>query len=148
MQIILKEDIRHLGEAGDVVVVKDGYARNYLIPRDLAVRADTSNMKQLEHERRMLRARRARQHKAAQGIASEIDGLVLTFHVQTGEEDKMFGSVTSHDVERRLSELGHTVERRLLGMDQALHSVGVYEVPLFLHSDVEARLRLWVLPAE
>lgn len=148
MKIILKEDIRHLGQAGDTVEVKDGYARNYLIPRDLAVRADRSNLKQLEHERRMLVARRERQRKLAEQRAGTLDGLTLTFHVQTGDEDKMFGSITSHDVERQLKEAGHDVERRLLAMDRAFHSVGVYLVPVYLHSEVQARVKVWVLPAE
>ncbi len=148
MQIILKEDIRHLGNAGDVLTVKDGYARNFLIPRDLAVYADPKNLKRLDHERRLLMARRERQHKAAKEVAGVLDGVRLTFHVQTGEDDKMFGSVTSHDLQTRLAELGHDVERHLLGMEQPLRSVGAYLLPVYLHSDVEARLVVWVLPSE
>ena len=148
MHIILKEDIRHLGNAGEVVSVKDGYARNYLIPRDLAVRADTSNLRRLEHERRLLIARREKLHKTAEQNATSVDGAVLTFAVQTGEDDKMFGSVTSHDVETKLAEAGYTVERRLLGMDQPFRSVGVYRLPIFFHSDVQAQIRVWVLPTE
>lgn len=148
MQIILKEDIRHLGDAGDVVHVKDGYARNFLIPRDLAVFADPKNLKQLEHERRLLVAKRERQRRGALDLAGSMDQVRLAFHVQTGEDDKMFGSVTSHDVQTQLTELGHTVDRRLIGMPHALRSVGVYRVPVYLHSDVEAVLVVWVLPAE
>lgn len=148
MQIILKDDIRTLGNAGEVVTVKDGYARNYLIPRDLAVRADPKNLKRLDHERRVLMAQRERRRKAAQSIAATLDGTRLTFHVQTGEDDKMFGSVTSHDVETKLTELGHVVDRRRMGMDQAFHSVGVYTLDVFLHSDVRAQVIVWVLPTE
>ena len=148
MQIILTEDIRHLGNAGEVVTVKDGYGRNYLIPRDLAVHADPKNLKQLDHERRLLTARRERQRKSAFEAAGTLDGVTLTFHVQTGEDDKMFGSVTSHDVHAKLTELGHVVDRRLLGMDQTLRSVGAYLVPVYLHGDIEAQLVVWVLPTE
>ena len=148
MQIILKEDVRTLGNAGEVVTVKDGYARTYLIPRDLAVHADPKNLKRLEHERRVLMAQRVRRRKAAESVAATLDGTRLTFHVQTGEDDKMFGSVTSHDVETQLTELGHVVDRRRMGMEQPFHSVGVYTLNVFLHSDVQARVTVWVLPTE
>jgi len=146
MKIILKEDVRHLGRAGDVIDVKDGYARNYLIPRQIAAHADTANMKRLDHERRMLLAHREKQRKEALKTVDAIDGVTLVFEVQTGEYDKMFGSITTHDIERKLEEMGKSVERRLLGLDSPIRSVGGYRVPVHLLSDVQAQLRVWVLP--
>jgi large subunit ribosomal protein L9 len=147
MKVILREDDKKLGKAGDVVVVKDGYARNYLFPRDLAVRADAGQMKRLEHERKILRDRAEKQNKEARLVADQIEKASCTISVQVGEEDKIFGAVTAMDIAEQLAKEGITLDKKDIHLEEPIKSLGVFTVPVKLGPEVEAGLKVWVVKA-
>ena len=147
MKVILRENDTKLGKAGDVVEVKDGYAHNYLIPRNLAVRADAGHMKRLEHERKILRDREEKHAKQARDLAEKINTTSCTIPVQVGEEDRIFGSVTAIDIVDSLSKEGVEVERKSIHLEEPIKSLGVFTVPVKLGPDVEAKLKVWVVKA-
>jgi len=147
MKIILREDDLKLGKAGDVVEVKDGYASNYLIPRNLAVRADVSHMKQLEHERKVLRDRKDKKLKSVNLLAEQIGKISCTISVQVGEEDKIFGSVTTMDIAEALAKEGVEIDKKIIHLEEQIKSLGVFTVPIKLGHEVEAKLKVWVVKA-
>ena len=112
VQVILRDDVANLGKIGDVVRVKPGYARNFLIPRGLAVDANPKNLRVLEHQKRVIAAKAEREHKTAEAVARRVQGVKLTVRVRAGEEGRLFGSVTNMDIERLLAEKGVQVDRR------------------------------------
>ncbi|MSR05758.1 MAG: 50S ribosomal protein L9 [Gemmatimonadetes bacterium] len=145
MDIILKADVTHLGKAGDVLKVKDGYARNYLIPRGLANEA-TETAKRLYNEGAK---RRATQGAAAQATAEELaarlGGVELTFTAKAGEGDKLFGSVTAGDIGAKLAEKGFTIDKRDIELEEPIRAVGAFKVPVRLHPAVRAEVRVSVV---
>ncbi|MCY4487791.1 MAG: 50S ribosomal protein L9 [Deltaproteobacteria bacterium] len=145
MEVVLKEDIENLGHMGDVVKVKDGYARNYLLPRGLVVRADKKSLKALEHEQRMIAQSRERLNKEAQGISEQLSRVSLEFTVKTGEEGRLFGSVTNMDIEKALKEQGVDVERRRILLETPIKSVGEYDVPIRLRPEVTPSIKVKVM---
>ncbi|MDE0034405.1 MAG: 50S ribosomal protein L9 [Deltaproteobacteria bacterium] len=145
MEVVLKEDIENLGHMGDVVKVKDGYARNYLLPRGLVVLANNKNLKALEHEQRMISQRRERLTKEAQGISDKLAGVSLEFTAKVGEEGRLFGSVTTMDIEKALKEQGFEVERRRIVLDAPIKNVGDYEVPIRLRPEVTPSIKVKVM---
>ena len=145
MEVVLKEDIENLGHMGDVVKVKDGYARNYLLPRGLVVLANKKNLKALEHEQRMIAQRRERLTKEAQGISAKLAGVSLEFTAKVGEEGRLFGSVTSMDIEKALKEKGHDVERRRIVLHEPIKQVGEYEIPIRLRPEVMPSIKVKVV---
>lgn len=148
MEIILKRTVENLGDAGEIVDVKPGYARNYLIPQGLALRATTSNRRRLEEERRhSLRAEERAKEKADE-LAQQIEGRSLTFTVLAGEEGKLFGSVTSADIAEELEEEGVTVDRRKIVLEEPIKELGVYRVPVDLHPEVRPEVKVWVVAEE
>ena len=147
MKVILREDVKRLGSAGDVVEVKDGYARNYLVPRNLAVRADAGHMRQLEHEKKVLHEKREKMLKGARKLAETINKTSCTISVQAGEEDKLFGSVTSIDIAEALSKEGVEIDKKHIQLEEPIKSLGVFVVPIKITSEVEARLKVWVVRA-
>ena len=145
MEVVLKEDIENLGHMGDVVKVKDGYARNYLLPRGLVVLANKKNLKALEHEQRMIGQRRERLTKEAQGVGEKLAGVSLEFAAKVGEEGRLFGSVTTMDIEKALKEQGFEVERRRIVLDAPIKNVGDYEVPIRLRPEVMPSIKVKVV---
>lgn len=145
MEVVLKEDIENLGHMGDVVKVKDGYARNYLLPRGLVVLANNKNLKALEHEQRMIAQRRERLTKEAQGISGKLAAVSLEFTAKVGEEGRLFGSVTTMDIEKALKEQGFEVERRRIVLDAPIKNVGDYEVPIRLRPEVMPSIKVKVM---
>jgi len=145
MKIILKEDVENLGQPGDVVEVKDGYARNYLIPREFALRATPQNLKIYEQEKKRIEIKRSKDRRDAQAIAEKLQGVSLTATVAVGEEDKVFGSVTSQNVADLLADKGFEVDKRKIQLDEPIKALGVYDVPIKLHSEVEAQIKVWVV---
>ena len=145
MEVVLREDIENLGHMGDVVKVKDGYARNYLLPRGLVVLANNKNLKALEHEQRMIGQRRERLTKEAQGISDKLAGVSLEFTAKVGEEGRLFGSVTTMDIEKALKEQGFEVERRRIVLDAPIKNVGNYEVPIRLRPEVMPSIKVKVM---
>ncbi len=145
MDVILREDVDKLGAAGDVVSVKDGYARNYLLPRGLAYPATDGNRRRLEAEHQS-RARRADADRAeASEVATRLEAVSLSFTMKAGEGDKLFGSVTSHDVAERLKAEGFAVDKKAVELPEPIKALGVYKVPVRLHPDVKPEVRVWVV---
>lgn len=145
MQVVLREDVVNLGEMGDVVRVRDGYARNYLLPQGLVVVANKKNLKALEHEKRMIGQHKEQLIKQAQGMSDQLAGVTLDFAVKVGEEGKLFGSVTNQDIERALKAQGFAVERRKILLDEPIKMVGEYEVPVKLGPEVTPSIKIRVV---
>ncbi len=145
MQVILKENVEKLGSEGDVVAVADGYARNYLIPRKLAIQATEKNRRSLEHEKRVETDLAAKEKKEAEKLAGELSNLSCTIRMQAGENDRLFGSVTSLDIAAALEEQGIEIDRRKIVLDEPLKELGVFTVPAKIHPDVMADIKVWVV---
>ncbi len=144
MQIILQEDIDKLGHRGDIVTVKPGYARNFLLPRKLAVEATTGNMKALERIRTSLAKKTATELEAAQKQAALINGVALHFTRKTGENDQLFGSVTSADVAEGLNAQGFKIDKRQVHLGEAFRALGEYPVTIKVFRDVTAEVKVFV----
>ncbi len=148
VQLILKEDVEHLGSAGEVVDVKPGYARNYLLPQGLALEATDGNLKRLQEERRRVEEAAEREKERAQELATELTDASVTFSVRAGEEGQLFGSVTASDIAGRLKEQGLDVEERWIELEEPIKQLGVYTVTVDLHSEVRPGLKVWVVSEE
>ena len=146
MEVILREDIANLGKMGEVVRVRDGYARNYLLPRKLVLLANKKNLKSFEHQKRLVADQRGRVLKQAQTLADQLAALSLVFPVKAGQEGKLFGSVTSIDVEKALKAKGFEVERRKIHLADPIKTLGDYEVAVRLASDVQVNVKISVVP--
>ncbi|HSB05958.1 MAG TPA: 50S ribosomal protein L9 [Thermodesulfobacteriota bacterium] len=145
MQVILLEDISSLGKTGDLVKVSDGYGRNYLIPQKKAILATEKNLKALEHQKRLVQHRVSKARKDVQKLAQEIGSLSCTFAKPVGESGKLFGSVTTMEIEAYLKENGIDVDRKKIHLEEPIKSVGMYTVPIRLHPEVIAHLKVWVV---
>ena len=146
MKLILKNAVANLGEAGDVVQVKDGYGRNYLLPQGLAYAASEANMLRLEQEQTKAEERSRRDFLEARRRASQLEGMSLTFQVRAGEDGKLFGSVTNVEIAERANggDLDFELDRRTLVMDEPLKLLGVFNVPVRLHAEVEVEIEVRV----
>ena len=147
MQVILRKQVENLGDAGEIVDVKPGYGRNYLIPQGLAYEATDANKRRLEAENARVAAREAETLGDAQKRATQLEGVSLTFHARAGQEGKLFGSITSADIAEKLAEQGIQVERRQIELDEPIKALGVYRIPIRLHADVKPEIRVWVIKA-
>jgi len=145
MQIILTTDVPSLGDAGDLVEVKAGYGANYLIPQGLALPATSSNKNQIEHQRRAISARLARDRQDAEGLAAKLSHLSVTLTRLVGDDDRLFGSVTNKDIASALRDQGHEVDRRKIILETPIKALGVYDVPVKVHRDVIAQIKVWVV---
>ena len=145
MKIILREDYKNLGAAGDVIQVKPGFARNYLIPKKIAYPASPNFMKMLEEEKKQKQQRSLKEKKVAEELAKKFENASVTISVSVGEEDKMFGSVTSQDIAASLKEQGFEIDRRKIQLDEPIKELGIYSVPIKLHTDVVAQIKVWVV---
>jgi large subunit ribosomal protein L9 len=144
MEVILREDVPHLGTIGDIVKVRPGYARNYLLPRGLAALADQRNRGALEHERRLVEEKRRRTVTAAESLAQKLAAARIVITARAGDEGKLFGSVTNIDIERALSEQGLTVERRRIRLDEPIKTLGEHKVPITLTAGVPCEVTVTV----
>lgn len=145
MKVILTKDHETLGEAGDIVKVKDGYARNYLIPRSLGLAATQANTKVYEESKKQKSAKKNREQDHAATIATEISKVSLTASVQVGEDEKVFGAITSQDISKLLSEKGFTIDKRDIILEEPIKALGIYNVAIKVAQDVEAEIKLWVI---
>ena len=145
MQVILREDVDNLGRAGDLVNVADGYGRNFLIPKGLAVLATSRNKRQLEHEKKVIEQHTAKQLKSAEEVKAKLEQLSLTIAKQAGEEGKLFGSVTTKEIAEGLKEEGLEVDRKKIRLEEPIKSLGVYTVEIRLTLDILAALKVWVV---
>ena len=144
VQVILSEEVTNLGRPGDVVKVRAGYARNYLLPRKLAVEADQKNLRAFEHQKRIASRRREAKRTDAMAIKAKIEALSITISARAGEEGKLFGSVTNIDIERAVREQGVDIERRKIVLPEPIKQLGDFTVPVKLDSEVEANLKVTV----
>ncbi len=144
MKVILREDVANLGKSGELVTVKDGFGRNYLLPRKLAVLATEQNVRQLEHERSVITARNAKLKGAAEEQAKKIGSVKAVIRRKVGEQDKLYGSVTALDIAEALASQGQTVDRRMIHLPEPIKATGQYEVELRLHREVVAKIKVEV----
>jgi len=145
MQVILRDRIENLGNAGDVVEVKPGYGRNYLIPKGLAYEATQANVRRIEAERAAQQRRETETLNEARQRAGSIEGVSLTFHARAGQEGKLFGSITSADIADKLAEQGIQIDRRQIELDEPIKALGVTSVPVRLHPQVRPEVKVWVI---
>jgi large subunit ribosomal protein L9 len=145
MKIILKKDIAALGNAGEIVTVKNGYARNYLIPQGFAAMATDGNLRAWEVESKAVARRQQRGQREAQELADKLEKLSITVSVQVGEEEKLFGSVTSQNIADLLAENGYEIDKKKILLEDPIKALGVYDVPVKLHQDVTAMVKVWVV---
>jgi large subunit ribosomal protein L9 len=145
MKIILREDVDHLGTAGEVVNVRNGYARNFLLPRNFAVPATANNIKAFEHERRSLEAKRSKRVKEAEGMKAKLERVSCSIAKKVGEQDKLFGSVTSQDIEKAFAAEGFTIDKKDILLAEPIKALGVYSVPVRVFDDVVANTKIWVV---
>jgi large subunit ribosomal protein L9 len=145
MQLILTQDVDNLGSAGELVNVKSGYGRNYLLPQGLALSATKRNVKRLEHDRAIIERRVARQRSESESLAGRINGMTLQFERLVGEGDKMFGSVTARDLASQLEVAKIDVDPRKINLPEAIKAIGKYEADIKLAGGVVATLKFWVV---
>jgi large subunit ribosomal protein L9 len=145
MQIILRDDLDNLGKSGDVVSVKEGYARNYLLPRGLALKATAGDIKRVEHEKRVIAARTAKLAKTAQAEADKLSKVSVLIARAVGEEDKLYGSVTSRDIAEALQGKGVTVDSKKIHLAEPIKALGDFEVTVKLGRGVNATVKLSVV---
>jgi large subunit ribosomal protein L9 len=145
VQIILRQAVDDLGDIGEVVDVKPGYARNFLIPQGIAYEATDANQKRFEEERRHILERSARDLDRAKAAAERIEGQSVSFTVRAGEEGKLFGSVTASDIAEALAEKGLEVDRHLIRLEEPIKQLGVYRVGVRLHAEVRPEVTVWVI---
>jgi len=148
VEVILRDDVANLGKIGEVVRVKPGYARNFLFPRGLAVEANRRNLRVLEHQKRIIDAKAARERKSAEAVASRLQGLKLLVRARVGEEGRLFGSVTNLDVERLLAEKGFQIERRRIDLAEPIKQLGTVGIVVHVGRDVHVTVELTVEPEE
>jgi large subunit ribosomal protein L9 len=145
VQVILRQAVDDLGDIGEVVDVKPGYARNFLIPQGIAYEATDANQKRFEEERRHILERSARELDRAKAAAERIEGQSVSFNVRAGEEGKLFGSVTASDIAEALGEKGLDVDRHLIRLEEPIKQLGVYKVTVRLHAEVRPEVTVWVV---
>jgi large subunit ribosomal protein L9 len=145
MKVILLENVPSLGKAGDLVKVSDGYGRNYLIPQKKAVIATERSLKVIEHQKRLIQQRMEKVKKDAEKLGQQIENLSCTFARTVGEGGKLFGSVTSMDIENYLNENGIKVDRKKITLEEPIKNLGVSNVPIKLHPEVTTHLKVWVV---
>ena len=148
VKVILRQNVPTLGNEGDIVGVKPGYARNYLLPKGLAFEATASALKQIEEDRRRADARSKRDYLEARRRSAQLEGVSLTFHARAGEEGKLFGSITAADIADRLNEqpgVDFEVDRHKIVLEEPIKALGIYTVDVKLHQNVTGKLKVWVV---
>ena len=147
LKVILRQDVPELGQSGDIVTVKPGYARNFLLPRGMAYEATSGNIKQLEEEKKRGETKTKQAYLEARRRASQLENVSLTFHANAGEEGKLFGSITSSDIAERLKQqnLDFEIDKRDIELEEPIKALGVFTVPVRLHTDVKPEIKIWVI---
>jgi large subunit ribosomal protein L9 len=145
MKVILKSDIERLGKAGEVVNVAVGYARNYLFPQGKALEASARNMEVIEVEKKNIAKVQERKKSESEALAGKLEQLSLTISKQAGENDKLFGTVTSMEIAGALEKEGHEIDKRKIMLEEPIKTLGIYSVPIRLHAEVTAQVKVWVV---
>ncbi len=148
MKIILRQNVPNLGEIGEVVTVKSGYARNFLIPRQLAYVATDSAMRALETEKKQYAVKMEKAKHSAELVAAQLADLQVSIPMQVGEEGRLFGSVTGQMIAQELEVRGFNIDRRSIVIEEPIKTLGVFEVKVKLHTDITAPLKVWVISQE
>lgn len=148
MEVILREDIPNLGKIGDVVRVRDGFARNYLLPRGLVLLANKKNMKAFAHQKKVVADQKQRILREAQSVGDRLVGVALTIPMRTGEEGKLFGSVTNIHIEKALKAQGVDVDRRKIHLEEPIRTLGEFDVPVRLTAELTIPVKVSVVPEE
>jgi large subunit ribosomal protein L9 len=148
IQVVLKDDVEHLGSSGELVRVKPGYARNYLIPQGLAVMATRGNIAQIEHEQKLALARAAKARAEAEGMAAALEGFEISIPAQAGEGGKLFGSVTARDIADAMAGKAMVVDRKRLQLDEPIKELGHYDIPVKFAAEVSATIKVHVVAAD
>lgn len=146
MKVILREDVSKLGKSGEIVTVKDGYGRNFLLPRKMAVLANEKNLRQMEHEKSVIASRQEKLKGQAHAQAQALSTVELSFRRKVGEQGKLFGSVTAIDIAEALAARGQRIDRRQIHLPEPIKMIGTHEVETRLHREVTAKLRIEVVP--
>lgn len=147
IQVVLREPVKNLGKSGELVRVRPGFARNYLVPRQLAVQATEKNVARLEHEKREALARTAKLRAEAEQTLSKLNGISISIKRSVGADDRMYGSVTAKDIAEALAAAGHVVDRRKLVLKESIRSLGVHEVSAHLASEIHTTFKVEVIKA-
>jgi len=145
MKVILRKNFEQLGKVGDVVNVKDGYARNYLIPRQIAYQATPGNIRALEEEKKQILKKEAKELESAQKLASELEKISITIPVKVGEEEKIFGAVTHQMIADAINEKGFEIDKRKIDITEPIKALGIYTISVKLHPSVTASVKTWVV---
>lgn len=145
MKVILRKDFDQVGQIGDIVDVKDGFARNFLIPRNIAFAAQKGNMRALEEEKKQLDKKKIKEMQGAEKLSAELEKVSVTIPVKVGEEDKIFGTVTNQMIADSLKEKGYDIDRRKIDIPEQIKSLGIYSVNIKLHPNVTAVVKTWVV---
>ena len=145
MKVILRKNYDQLGKIGDLVEVKNGYARNFLLPRQIAYIATKGNIRALEEEKQQLAKKEVKVLDSAKVLAAELENVSITIPVKVGEEDKIFGSVTSQMISDALKEKNYDIDKRKIDLEESIKALGIYSVNIKLHSDVSAVVKTWVV---
>lgn len=145
MEVILTKDVERIGKAGQVIKAKDGFARNFLIPNKLAVALNTLNLKKLEDEKQKKLKELDKTKKEAEALKEKLSHFSLTIPVLTQEEEKLYGSITANDLSAAIKEEGLEVEKNLIDLPEPIKSLGIYEVPVKLHPEVTAKIKVWIV---
>jgi len=145
IKLILLQDVEKLGKSGEIVTVKEGYARNYLLPEKLALFATSQNLKAIEIEKRLKAEAQEKEKHQAQQLAELISGTSCTIAVEAGRDDKLFGSVTTIDIQKALEQEGIVVDRKKIDLKEHIDQIGIYQVPIKLHPEITTNLKLWVV---
>jgi large subunit ribosomal protein L9 len=145
MKVILKEDVKKVGSMGQIVTVTDGFARNYLVPRGLAVEANTKNMKSLEHAHRMIQEKAKKVKESMQDFAERLSKITLVIKAKAGEEGKLFGSVTSMDISEQLKNIQIDIDKKKISLDEPIKRLGTYAVSIHLHPEIDTQITLQVV---
>ncbi len=145
MKVFLREDVKNVGKIGDVVNVSDGYARNFLFPKKLAVEANTKNIKEFEHNKRIIQERAAKIRDASRATAEKLSALSLTIKAKAGEEEKLFGSVTTMDIAEALKAAGFEIDKKKISLEEPIKRLGEYSVEVKIHPEVTASVKVQVV---
>lgn len=145
MEVILKQDVDKIGRAGQVVKLKDGFARNFLIPNGLAVPMNSANLKKLEQEKQKKAQESEKIRKEAEAAKTKLAGFSLTIPVLTHEEDKLYASIGALDISRLLKDEGFDIDKGLIALEEPIKSLGIYEIPVNLHPEVSATIKVWIV---
>lgn len=144
MKVILQKDIPNLGDAGDTKEVAEGYARNYLLPRNLVVRADESSKRTVEHQRKLVKLKKEKRKKESEKVLERLNGIAVTITAQVGEEGKLFGSVTTMDIAKKLKEQGFVIDKKKIHLENPIKQEGEYEVTVKLDEGLAGKIKVTV----